>query len=368
MANVVWGICGAGGICNDFALALAHNGSTIAAVAASDLERAQSFATDFGAPRAYGSYEEMANDSEVTAVYVGTVHPKHVEHASLFLRAGKHVLVEKPMGMNEGEVRTLVELARGKNVFLMEAFWTRCFPVVKKVKEVIDRGLLGAPKAVSADCGFIAPADLSHRLWQKSLGGGGMLDMGCYVVMTATMVFGTKEEPTVKACGTLVGEGVDQKGALALSYPSGGMASLSYGLDGTYHEETKIMCENGYIVIEEPAHCPLRARIVYAKSRTDMVTEIVEEALPVYKPNRCGGRKVNYPNSEGLAHEAAEVERCIMAGLKESPCFPLAESLANARIMDAGRADLGVVYDADKLLAAQKAKRSMLSACFSWCR
>eukprot|EP00929_Paragymnodinium_shiwhaense_P015016 TRINITY_DN123014_c0_g1_i1.p1 TRINITY_DN123014_c0_g1~~TRINITY_DN123014_c0_g1_i1.p1 ORF type:complete len:351 (+),score=88.91 TRINITY_DN123014_c0_g1_i1:110-1162(+) len=342
----VWGICGCGGISNDFALALAHNKSKIGAVAASDVTRAQKFADDFGAKKAYGSYEEMAADPEITIVYIGTVHTQHLGHASMFLKAGKHLLCEKPMGINEKEVQTLVDLAKQNNVFLMEGFWTRCFPVVKQVREVIASGELGALRAVSADFGFVAPSDPNHRLWTKSTAGGGMLDIGCYVVQAATMGFGYDEVPQIKATGAVVGEGVDKNCSMSLAF-KGGNASLSYGLDAHYLEETKFFFEKGYIVIEEPAHCPTKARVIKCETRTDTTTKHLADTLPEYQPGICGGRKVNYPSSEGLVHEVEEVERCIREGLKESPVFPLAESLMVARIMDSVRREIGVVYDAD---------------------
>eukprot|EP00929_Paragymnodinium_shiwhaense_P046281 TRINITY_DN23564_c0_g1_i1.p1 TRINITY_DN23564_c0_g1~~TRINITY_DN23564_c0_g1_i1.p1 ORF type:complete len:246 (-),score=49.65 TRINITY_DN23564_c0_g1_i1:232-969(-) len=243
-------------------------------------------------------------------------------------------------------MRRLIDLAKDNNVFLMEGFWTRCFPVIKQVREVIASGELGAPRAMSADFGFVAPTAPEHRLWKRDTAGGGMLEIGCYVVQAATMTFGHDEAPQVRAAGTVVGEGVDKNCSISLAY-KGGIASLSYGLDGCYHEETKIYFEKGYIVIEEPAHCPTKARVITCASRTETTTKCLGDTLPEYQPGHCNGRQINFPASEGLTHEVEEVERCIKGGLKESPVFPLAESLMVVKIMDAVRKEIGVLYDAD---------------------
>lgn len=353
--SIVWGICGVGGISNDFTLALTHIKANIGAVAASDADRAQRFAADFGVGKSYGSYEELAQDSSVTVVYVGTVHTKHLEHASMFLRAGKHVLCEKPMGINEEEVRAMLELAKEKGVFFMEAFWTRCFPVIRKVREVLMSGSLGAPHAISGEFGFVAPSDPSHRLWTKSTAGGGLLDIGCYLLQAATAVYGYETMPDIQAVGVLTPEGVDKRASISLNYPSG-VASLTYFLDANSSDEVKIFCEKGIITIEGPSHCPTRARITTCESRTSSKTEVIEESLPVYQSGAsyCGGRKANYPNSEGLVYEAQEVQRCLEAKLLESPLFPHQESLTIVRISDAIRLKLGVVFDADSRKQSQR--------------
>lgn len=348
MSAPVWGICGTGGICNDFCLALKYCGSSVGAVAASSAGKASKFAADFGVARSYGSYRELAEDASVTVVYVGTIHTMHVEHATMFLRMGKSVLCEKPLGLNGREVRLMVDAARASGVFFMEAFWTRCFPLMRRVRRVLDSGDLGPARGVLADFGFVAPDDSSHRLWAKEKAGGGLLDIGCYLVQAATLVYGFSTCPALKATGELTAQGVDKRAVVSLSYPQG-TASLSYGLDGYYPSELKILCERGMIQVDGPSHCPTRMRIVRATGRTETAEEVIEEPLPVYPrgPEHCGGRTTMYPNSEGLVYEVQEVEECLRQGLKESPVLPLEESLALVAIMDKVRAELGVVYPAD---------------------
>jgi len=345
-APIRWGICGVGSISNDFCLALNYNKSKIQACAARDLSRAETFAKDFGITKAYGSYKEMAEDEEVDVVYVGTVHPAHFELASLFMTAGKAVLCEKPMAMNEAQVQGLIDLAKEKDVFFMEGMWTRAFPVARKIREILDSGRLGAPHAVTSDFGFVGPENKDDWLWKPETGGGALMGIGCYNVAWASFALGT-EMPEVKAVGKVNESGVDTRASIGLSYPTG-VASLTYGLDANYPEETRIMCEKGFVAVEQWAHTPTKAKVVVCETRMDQKTEILEEALPVFDAKACGGRKVVYPNSEGFVYQAQEVEDCLLKGLKESPVFPLQESLTNCKIMDEVRRQLGVVYEADR--------------------
>uniref|UniRef100_A0A7S2JP76 D-xylose 1-dehydrogenase (NADP(+), D-xylono-1,5-lactone-forming) n=1 Tax=Zooxanthella nutricula TaxID=1333877 RepID=A0A7S2JP76_9DINO len=347
MTGTVWGICSAGSISNDFCLALVNNGSNVAAVAASDSGRAKQFATDFGLPRSYGSYEELANDGEVTVVYVGSVHTKHMQDALLFLQAGKHVLVEKPMGVNEGQVQQLVAAAKEKGVFLMEGFWTRCFPVVRRVQDLLDGGSLGRALHVCSDFGFKAPrADLTHRLWSKDLAGGGLLDIGCYVLQWASLALGRDALPEFRAVAAVGETGVDHHASIILQYPAGGTAMCSYSFDCAFHDRTVIKCERGIIWVDEMAHAPTKIRIMTVAADGTTATEDVEVALPRHTRD-CGGRTVNFGNSEGFQYEVQEVERCLAEGLKESPQFTLSESALQVRLMDAVRKEIGVAYPAD---------------------
>lgn len=345
MSDPVWGICGAGGISNDFCLALAHNGSTIGAVAASDLSKAQKFAADFGCAKAYGSYSELAEDPDITIVYIGTVHTRHLDHAVMMLEAGKNVLVEKPMGINTAEVQHMVEKAQEKNVFIMEGFWTRCFPVTRRIREVLENDAVGQPKALMAHFGFSAPDDPNHRLWAKDLGGGGLLDIGCYVLQWATLVYGHERTPEIRATAELSDTEVDKRGAISLRYPEKGTAVLGYHIDAAFHDSAKIICEKGIIHVEEPAHCPTSGKIVVMR---DGATEIEELNVPLPELTKdCGGRKMNYGGGGGFVYEVQEVERCLKEGLKESPAFPVKESLKMVEIMDAIRSQIGVSYSQD---------------------
>ena len=154
-----WGILGSGKICQDWTSSLVLNGSSVLAVAARSLDSAKAFAERFEIPRSYGSYSSLLEDEEVQIVYVGTIHTHHCALVLEALEKGKHVLCEKPMGMNSGEVKRMVDLAKSKGLFLMENMWTRSFPATRKVADIIASGSLGAVVTCTADLGFVIPGE-----------------------------------------------------------------------------------------------------------------------------------------------------------------------------------------------------------------
>ncbi|NXQ56340.1 DHDH dehydrogenase, partial [Anthoscopus minutus] len=206
-----WGICSAGAISHDFAVALKTlppTEHTMVAVAARDLGRAQAFARRFGVPRAYGSYEELAEDPDVDVVYVGVVNPAHLPTGLLFLRRGRAVLMEKPMALGAHEVAKLVETARERGVFLMEGFWTRFFPAWRRLRSLATGGDLGTPLVLRGELGF----DLGGvpRLREPGLGGGVLLDLGGYGLQMALALLGGGKPPTsLRAHGVLHPTGTD---------------------------------------------------------------------------------------------------------------------------------------------------------------
>ncbi|XP_071276438.1 trans-1,2-dihydrobenzene-1,2-diol dehydrogenase isoform X1 [Agelaius tricolor] len=211
-----WGICSAGAISHDFVLALQTlpaEEHTVAAVAARDLGRARGFAQRFGVPRAYGSYEELAQDPGVDVVYVGVVNPSHLPAGLLFLRRGRAVLMEKPMALSARQVAQLAGTARDKGVFLMEGFWTRFFPAWRRLLSLARGGCLGSPLVLRGELGF----DLRGvpRLRDPGLGGGALLDLGGYGVQMALAMLGGAEgqpPPQIRAHGVLHPTGTDWEG------------------------------------------------------------------------------------------------------------------------------------------------------------
>lgn len=152
-----WGIAAAGKISHDFVNAvgtLSKDDHQVVAIAARDLSRSKEFAKLFEIPKAYGSYLELAKDGDVEVVYVGTLNPQHLEVALLMLEHGKHVLVEKPLCMNEKQVQTLIAYAQKKKLFLMEAIWSRFFPSYQYVQKQIKNGTLGEIQSVEIGFGF----------------------------------------------------------------------------------------------------------------------------------------------------------------------------------------------------------------------
>jgi len=332
-----WGIIGTGNICHDFCVSLRANGSSIRIVGARDTAKAQRFAEAHTAED-YGTYDDVLKDAKVTVVYIGVIHPMHSEWTLKAIAAGKHVVVEKPMTLNADTSRKLVQAARDANVFLMEAMWTRFFPLVRKAKEVLQSGRLGAVRAVNADFRFRMEEDPSHRLFALEQGGGAVLDIGCYTTQVATMVFGATLPDSVACSGTLGATGVDIEGGMALTWKGQGTATLSFGIQSVAPEETVIACEKGYIRLCAPAHCPTRMEVAEADARGFTPAEIFEVALPEVPG------KVNFPNSEGMLYQVQHVEECLGKGLLESPEYPLDETLVLAAISDQFLAAVGVVH------------------------
>lgn len=336
-----WGLLGVGGITNDFSIGLLLNGSSIAAVAARDAARAEAFAAKVGASRAHGSYEALVQDPDVDVVYVGTIHTMHVSHARLALEAGKHVVCEKPMGINEAQVRELVELARERKLFLMEAMWTRFFPAVRKAREVLASGVIGIPKAVQGDFGFICdPPPAKSRMWDPAQGGGAILDIGIYLVQATTMVFGPTLPDQIACTGTLSESGVDVDGSLSLSWKSKGTASLLTTLTANTPEDLTVICSKGHLRFCGSAHCPTRLVVAKEKGRGIFEQENFDFELPLCPK----GFTVNFPHSEGMQYQVQTVEKCLLAGQLECPEYTLDESLVVVQVMDAYRRQVGLVF------------------------
>ncbi|XP_074872644.1 trans-1,2-dihydrobenzene-1,2-diol dehydrogenase-like [Carettochelys insculpta] len=328
-----WGICSAGRISHDFLVALSTLPATehqAVAIAARDITRAQEYADRHGIPRAYGSYEELARDPDVDVVYVGVIHPEHLPVGRLFLGAGKPVLLEKPLGMNAAEVRELAQVARSQGVFLMEAFWTRFFPLVEQLRQLLARAALGEVKLLCAAVGH--PMENIPRLVRKELGGGSVLDIGCYCVQLASLVFGGERPESVVASGFLYPSGVDESASVILNYAGGRQAALSCSMRLEVPSEALICGTEGCVKLPCPWYAP-----------TTMFVNSQRQDCPLPPPSQ----PLNFANSTGLRYEAQHVRECLLQGLKESPLMSLAESELVASILDDVRQQLGVTYAED---------------------
>ncbi|MEK4044930.1 Gfo/Idh/MocA family oxidoreductase [Paenibacillus sp. FSL H8-0048] len=322
--KVKWGILSTGWIAHQFATDLAHAGNGVAyAVGSRSQESADKFAADHGIPVAYATYEELVNDPDVDAIYIGTPHPFHRENALLALRAGKAVLCEKPFTVNSGELEEVVAYAREHKLFLMEAMWSRYIPAQVKVREWLAAGRIGEVRLVKADLGFRADWNPEGRLLNPALGGGALLDVGIYPVSFTSMVLGPHPE---KVSSTVhIGEtGVDEHFSLLLSYGDGVSASLNAGIRLNLDDEAYIYGTEGRIVVNGTLVNPKSAEL-YVNG------ELVEK----FEDERT---------SVGYCFEAEEVGRCLQAGLTESPVMPLDESIALMKLLDEVRAQWELKY------------------------
>ncbi|MFJ5720372.1 Gfo/Idh/MocA family protein [Streptomyces sp. NPDC093149] len=330
--SVRWGVLATGGIAATFTEDLrAMPDAEVVAVASRTDASARAFAQRFGIPRAYGSWAALAADDEVDVVYVATPHSAHREAAALCLEAGKHVLCEKAFTLNAREAGELVKLARDRGLFLMEAMWTYCNPVVRRMTELVRDGAIGDIRTVQADFGFAGDFGPGHRLRDPALGGGALLDLGVYPVSFAQLLLG--EPDRVQADALLSPEGVDLNTAMLLSWSRAGASALL----------------NCSIV----GDTPVTASITGTKGRIDFPHGFFyPERFVLHRPGQepeeftAGATGAGL---RGMQFEQAEVARALRAGETESPLVPLDGSLAVMRTLDAVRDRIGVRYPADDL-------------------
>jgi predicted dehydrogenase len=310
-----WGVIGTGLISSTFATDLELTGSgTVAAVGSRRRETAEEFGERFGVPNRHEGYEALVADPDVDVVYVGTPHPMHHPDALLALRAGKHVLVEKPFTMNAAEAEELVAEARERGLFLMEAMWARFLPHMVEVRRLLGEGALGEIVSVIADHGQWFAEDREFRLFAPELGGGALLDLGVYPVSFASMVLGTPDR--VVALADPAFTGVDAQTSILLGHPGGAHAVLTCTL---------------------AAKGPTAAAIVGTEARIEIEGPFYAPSAFTLTPRTGEPQRVELLSEGGLQHEADEVARCVEQGLLESPVMPLDETVAIMRTMDAVR-------------------------------
>jgi predicted dehydrogenase len=277
------------------------------------MEAANTFADRFNIAHRYGSYEELVSDPDVDAVYVGTPHPMHLANAKLALEHGKPVLVEKAFTMTAKEAIELIEVARAKNLFLMEAMWTRCLPHVAAVNELIAAGEIGDVVAVEADHGQHFDYDPASRWFSPELGGGALLDLGVYPVSFASMLLGTPSRMVTMI--DLAPTGVDRQVSMIFGYDNGAQAYLNTTTDAKTPTTATISGTKARIEIDGD---------FYAPSAFSVITQAGE------------ARRFEFATQgRGLHFEASEVARCIRNGLLESPLMPLDETVSIMKTMEA---------------------------------
>lgn len=325
--TIKWGIMGPGGISRKFASDLkVVEGAELVAVGSRSKDRAEAFAKEFGAQRAYGSCKELAADPEVDIVYVGTVHPAHKDNMLTLIRGGKAVLCEKPFTVNAKEAEEVIREARERGVFLMEAMWTRYLPPIVKVREWLRDGRIGEVLMMTADFGFDAGWNPEGRLLNKALGGGALLDAGIYPVSFASMVFGS--QPQRISSTAKIGEtGVDEHFAALFEYEGGRSAQVAAAVRLKTSNEAILYGTRGQIRIPN---------FLFGKSATLLVHD--EEPV-TYADNR---------ETLGYCFEAEEAMRCLRAGKLESSVMPLDETLAIMKTMDALRAQWNLTYPSEE--------------------
>jgi len=324
-----WGIVGLGRIARKFAEDLQRlPNARLHAVASTSHERAAAFASDFGAPHAFGSYEDMVSCPDLDVVYIATPHVLHFENAMMCLENGLPVLCEKPFAMNTFQARRMVEAARRNRVFFMEALWTRFIPAVDYALALVEQGEIGQVHTVKSDFGFNMPLDPGHRLFNKALGGGALLDIGIYPALLALLVLGKPKAEDIQASAAFGPTDVDETTVFTFKYPNQSIALGHASLTATTPIEAWIHGTLGAIYFYPRWHHAHKIRV------------------SIYEGSNVVEREVDMPyEGWGYHYEAAHVMQCLDEDWLESDKLPLELSVELAETLDAIRERIGLAYD-----------------------
>lgn len=320
-----WGLLGTGWIARKFAQAVRETSTGVLTAAGSrQPATAEKFAAEFGIPRAHGSYEALLADPEVDAVYLSTPHVLHAEWTIAAARAGKHILCEKPLAMNAAEAERMAAEAGRAGVFLMEAFMYRCHPSTARAVELVRSGVLGEVALIEASFGHRLPFDPESRLFNRALGGGGILDLGCYPMSIARLLAGAEPAGLTGTARLSPATGVDLAATAAVKFENGVLGALSCGMEVNQESFVRVYGTLGSFKIPHPWHGAVAIEL--------SIDGRAPETLAV------GSDRSVY------ALEADAVAEAIGAGWSESPCMTIADSIGNQRALDRWLAAVGVNY------------------------
>ncbi len=291
------------------------------AVASRQQVHADVFAGKYGCKKAYGSYADLVADKKVDLIYVATPHSEHYENVKMCLEAGKPVLCEKAFTLNAAQAEELVRIAAEHKVFLAEAMWTRYMPMLTTIREVIGSGIIGEPKTLTANLGYVISS--KERLTNLALGGGALLDVGVYTINFALMIFGHNISK-IASCCTFTETGVDEQNAICLQYYDGKVANLNSSMVSLSDRQGIIYGTKGFAVVENINNF---------------------ESIAVY--DRQYKKVASYKCPKQISGYEYEVEACIEAikcGQIECAQMPHSETLRVMRIMDEIRSQWGMKY------------------------
>lgn len=328
--KIRWGILGCGKIARKFAADLAHvDDAELIAVAARQKETAEAFAKDYPAKYIHQGYDALVQNDEVDVIYIATPHSHHYENTLLCLNNGKAVLCEKAFAVNAKQAAKMIALAKEKNIFLMEALWTKFLPHYKTVLQMICDGKIGEIKSVSANFGFKPVPPFAQRIYDPALAGGTMLDIGIYNVFIVLSVLG--KPASIDAVMTPAETGVDDQCAVTFNYNNGAIAQMFSSFAGNLATEAHINGSEGRLKLCHRFYAP-EAVIEYYPGFMDSIEIIAKEKEEGW----------------GYQHEARHVGECLRQGLKESPVVSFADTMLLMETLDAIRYKAGILYDADK--------------------
>jgi len=326
-----WGMLACGKITNDFCLALTcksvkYSHQVVACATSNSLERAKGFADKFGISKAYGSYGELLQDSQVQVVYIGSINSAHYGHCKDAIAAGKHVLCEKLLHDNSSETRELFALAKERNVFIMEAVWSRFNPVYNRLQTIIKDQELGQVRSAFAN--FAAGSCNVPRIKRKDMGGGSLRDIGLYAIQLCLLAFDDQDPDQVVTVGAVDAEsGVDTVANLSFIYHGKGTANAFSQTVKNGNRDAYIVFDKGTVKLDNPFWCPTKMEVL------DTTGKVIETCQPEYPVPTADGN-YNFQNSSWLLFEADHVHECIANGLLESPVWSHGHTLRSVKIIE----------------------------------
>lgn len=344
--QIKWGILATGGIASLFTCQIMRNGLFVQAVASRTAGKAEEFVkevcephlkTSPNLPKAYSTYEELFEDPEVDVIYIATPHSDHHKWALKALEYGKNLLIEKSITRNSKEAKEIFNLANEKNLFVMEAMWTRYLPHICKVKELVDSGKIGKVKAIIADFGIAKEFDPKHRLFNPELAGGALLDLGIYPISFTHFILGVPQNITSKMKKAVTG--VDETVSIIFEYADGVFANLFTSSTSASATTAVIVGELGRIEIATPFYRPSEFILKLNNCKPEVFDNFdsVDGFYREIEEKGIEGRN-------GMQFEAFEVERCLDLGLKESPSHSQKSTLEVMEILDSIRFEHNFKY------------------------
>ncbi|MGD9993621.1 MAG: Gfo/Idh/MocA family protein [Salinivirgaceae bacterium] len=321
--KIKWGILGAGSIAGKFAadFTLVKQGE-LYAVGSRRIDAAQHLAAQYGIPKAYGSYSELLTDAAVDVIYVATTHNFHFEQAMRCLQHNKQVLCEKPVTVNAFQLEQLINEARKRGLFFMEAMWTPFLPAVLKAKQWVDEGKIGEVQLIQANFGQVGNQDPAKRLLNPDLAGGALLDIGIYP-LTIIELFAQSELESLDAKATFTETGVDESVVAQLQYKNGVKGQMASHIRAQLLNDAFIYGTKGYIQI--PLFWMSKQAVLRVSGATDEVFTDSTQTM-------------------GYNWETEAVNSDLLAGRTENATMPLERSLKMMRLMDAIRKQIDLNY------------------------
>jgi predicted dehydrogenase len=338
MNTISWGLLATGRIAGIFTKHLSQSKtSRIVAVGSRSQVEADRFGTEYNVPRRHGSYEALLADPNVQAVYISTPHPMHAEWCLKAAAAKKHILCEKPLTLNHAEAVAVIEAVRKHGVFLMEAFAYRCHPQTAKIVELIHAKVIGDVRIIHASFGFRADYDPESRLFNNQLGGGSILDVGCYPISMSRLIAGAAmakpfaEPVEINGCAHFAPTGVDSRAIACLKFPGDIIAEISTAIEVQLENSVRIFGSQGNILVSTPwtpARDGSHTKILIERNGQPVEEILVESLLPRFAVE-----------ADYVAAHIAE---------RQAPAMTWDDTLGNMKTLDRWRESIGLVYESEK--------------------